>query len=62
MATIHELKPNRPPLSINGVGRDFDIETAVVVYFSRRLTDDELRFFQDVCKRTAHIMEHAVKE
>ncbi len=43
-------------LSVRGIGRDADDERSVLVYFSRRLTDHELRFFHEVCERTAPLM------
>jgi hypothetical protein len=40
-------------LEINGVGRDKDCLSALVLYFSRAVTDDEMRFIHDVMKRAA---------
>lgn len=40
-----------------GLSRVQDSPKAVMVAFSRPLTDDELRFFHDVCGRTAPLME-----
>ena len=44
-------------LKCYGAGRMADNEKAVLVVFSRRLTDDELRFFHEVCERSAPLME-----
>jgi hypothetical protein len=40
-----------PPLKCPGVGRDKDNISALQFYFSRRVTDDEMRFLHDVMKR-----------
>ena len=42
-------------LEVRDVRRDGDDSTgrSVLVFFSRRLTDDELCFFQEVCERSA---------
>jgi hypothetical protein len=45
------------PLKCSGVSRDSENLKSIVVSFSRRLTDDELRFFHDVCGRTAPLMD-----
>lgn len=45
------------PLKCYGVSRDADNLAAISVVFSRRLSDDELRFFHEVCGRTAPLME-----
>ena len=42
-------------LEINGVGRDKDCLSALVLYFNRALTDDEVRFIHDVMRRTVKI-------
>lgn len=49
--------PPKRKLARLGVGRVADNEQAVLVIFSRKLTDEELRFFDDVCGRTAPLME-----
>ena len=36
-----------------GVGRDKDNLSALVFYFSRRVTDDEMRFLHEVMRRGA---------
>lgn len=38
-------------LKCNGVGRDKDCVSALQFYFSRPVTDDEMRFLHDVMKR-----------
>ena len=60
MGNIHRMTtPNKENLRIWGVGRDKENPKAVVVCFSRPLTDAELRFFHDVCGRSAPLMEAA---
>lgn len=44
------------PLRLNGVGRDVEHPCFVSVAFNRPLTDDELRFFHEVCQRTVPLM------
>lgn len=34
-------------LNVNGVGRDAGHDKAIVVYFNRPLSDDEMRLFHD---------------
>lgn len=46
-------------LNCTGIGRDAEHDKCAVVYFNRRLTDDELRFFHEVCKRSAPLMDGA---
>lgn len=41
-------------LRLNGVGRDADHDKALVLYFNRRLTDDEMRFIHDCAARAAN--------
>jgi hypothetical protein len=50
------MSPLDIALKCRGVGRDADNDKAVAVYFSRPLTDDELRFFHEVCERSAPLM------
>lgn len=40
-----------PPLKCPGVGRDKDNAQALAFYFSRPVTDDEMRFLHDVMQR-----------
>ncbi len=47
----------RARLTCPGVSRMGDNDKAILVSFSRRLTDDELRFFHEVCQRSAPLME-----
>ena len=44
------------PLKCNGTGRDKDHNRALAFYFNRRVTDDELRFLDEVVKRAAACM------
>jgi hypothetical protein len=44
-------------LTCLGVSRCVDHSQALLVSFSRRLSDDELRFFHEVCQRSAPLME-----
>ena len=39
-----------------GVSRAGDNPQAVLVSFSKRLTDEQLRFFHEVCNRTAPLL------
>jgi hypothetical protein len=50
-----ERRP-RDPIAVRGVGRDAEDDRFVVVAFWRRLTDEELRFFHDVCDRSASLI------
>jgi hypothetical protein len=43
----------RTPLKCPGVGRDKDCISALEFYFSRPVTDDEMRFLHDVMQRAA---------
>ena len=42
----------RRELKCSGVGRDKDCISALQFYFSRKVTDDEMRFLHDVMQRT----------
>lgn len=44
------------PLKCPGVGRDKECVSALAFYFSRRVTDDEMRFLHDVMQRAAICM------
>lgn len=46
-------------LTCPGISRVADNDRAVLVIFSRPLTDDELRFFHEACQRSAPLMEVA---
>jgi len=46
----------RRPLKCSGVGRDKDCISALEFYFSRPVTDDEMRFLKDVMDRAAACM------
>lgn len=48
-----------PKLSCPGVGRDKDCVSALEFYFSRRVTDDEMRFLKDVIDRAVVCMPSA---
>lgn len=43
----------RSPLKCPGVGRDKDCISALEFYFSRPVTDNEMRFLHDVMQRAA---------
>lgn len=49
-------------LKCPGVSRMADNDKAILVYFSRPLTDPELRFFHEVCQRSAPLMLIATDE
>lgn len=54
--------PHSPDrLTCPGVTRMADNDKAVLVSFSRRLTDDELRFFHEVCQRSAPLMADDIR-
>ena len=55
-ATVRSIKPRYEPLRCWGSGRDAENPKAIIVYFNRPLTDDELRFFDECSKRTAALM------
>ena len=60
-------KQHLSPLKCLGVGRDKDYISALAFYFSRRVTDDEMRFLHDVMRRAAICMpstiaSHIVKD
>lgn len=40
-------------LTVPGVSRMADNDKAILVSFSRRLDDEELRFFHEVCQKAA---------
>lgn len=42
-------------LKCHGTARDKDCVSALCFYFNRRVTDDELRYFDEVMKRAAHL-------
>jgi hypothetical protein len=44
------------PLKCPGVGRDKDCVSALQFYFSRPVTDDEMRFLHDVMQRAVACM------
>ncbi len=51
------------PLKCPGVGRDKDCISALQFYFSRAVTDDEMRFLHDVMQRAVACMpKDAVRE
>lgn len=52
------------PLKCNGTGRDKDCVSALAFYFNRRVTDDEMRFLDEVVKLAAVYMPNdlALKE
>jgi hypothetical protein len=56
-AEIHKLGRPTEKLKVFGVARDGENPKAVSVMFNRRLTDGELRFFHEVCGRSAPLMD-----
>lgn len=46
----------RRALKCSGVGRDKDCISALQFYFSRRVTDDEMRFLHEVMQRSVACM------
>ena len=50
------MKPIDFALKCPGVSRMDDNDKAILVHFSRPLTDAELRFFREVCQRSAPLM------
>lgn len=47
-----QLRPKPPePLRAPGCGRDAENERALIFSFSRRVTDDEMRFLHEVVQR-----------
>lgn len=44
------------PLKCPGVGRDKDCISALQFYFSRKVTDDEMRFLHEVMERAVACM------
>lgn len=51
MSNVTPFRTNS--VAVRGIGRDADDQRTVMVYFTRPLTDDELRFFHEVCARSA---------
>jgi hypothetical protein len=49
-------------LKCNGVARDEGDERSLSFYFSRRVTDDELRYLHDVMKRAAATVRNSVMD
>lgn len=47
------VKRLKHPLKCNGVGRDKDCISALQFYFSRPVSDEEMRFLKDVISRAA---------
>lgn len=48
-------------LNCPGVNRMPDNDKAILVHFSRPLTDAELRFFHEVCQRSTPLMPMATE-
>ena len=54
MADVLTMKPKpREQLRCPGAGRDEENPNALVFYFSRPVSDDEMRFLHDVMQRAA---------
>jgi hypothetical protein len=49
-------KPLPGPLRNPGVGRDAENEKSLCFYFSRRVTDEEMRFLHEVMQRAVACM------
>ena len=47
-------------LKCPGVGRDKDCLSALQFYFSRRVTDDEMRWLHEVMQRSVALLPHAM--
>lgn len=47
--------PPHPALKVPGVDRDAENDKVLVFSFSRRVTDDEMRFLHEVMRRTVAI-------
>lgn len=56
-SVIQFRKPTPAELKAHGVNRLADNEQALLVSFSRRLSDDELAFFREVIDRTCPLMD-----
>lgn len=57
MAEVVQFQKQEPPkVSCPGVGRDKDNDRALQFYFSRRITDDEMRFLHEVMQRSVTLM------
>ena len=56
------FSPLAAALKVSGVSRMGDNDKAILVSFSRPLTDAELRFFHEVCERSAPLMLLGSKE
>lgn len=48
--------PKTAPLRCPGIGRDKDNIAALQFYFSRKVTDDEMRFLHEVMQRAVACM------
>lgn len=51
-----ERRMSERELKCPGVGRDKDCISALQFYFSRRVTDDEMRFLHEVVQRSVALM------
>lgn len=61
MANLLQLARARPmPLKCRGVGRDKHCKNALQFYFDRPVTDDEMRFLNEVMERTVACLPKAV--
>ena len=58
--TIANTPPERN-LKCPGVGRDKDCISALQFYFSRPVTDDEMRFLHEVVQRAVACMPRATQ-
>ena len=62
MGNVTELRPKKQPLKCPGIGRDAENAKAIVLYFSRPLTDDEMRFMHEVAQRSAPLIANIKKD
>lgn len=58
----NQQKLDRQKLKCPSVGRDKDCVTALQFYFSRPVTDDEMRFLHEVMQRAAETMPTTLME
>ena len=58
MSKIHVLAPRKlRQLECSGVGRDDKNEKALVFYFTRNTTADEMRFLHNVMRRAVALIK-----
>lgn len=63
IVTMPRVRVERPAdLKCNGVGRDAEHDRAVCFYFTRKVTDAEMRFLHDCMQRAAIMAPSAADE